>query len=75
MGIGVAGVTLRLSLKKGRYVGHLQWYIISKSPTEWANIYGSGVLGIEDNIFKRVGKKFTEIECLTQGEWIVKFMR
>ena len=27
VGIGVACVTLRMSLRKGRYVGHLQWDI------------------------------------------------
>ena len=36
----VACVTLRLSLRKGIYVGHIQWDIMSKSPTAWANLYG-----------------------------------
>ena len=42
--MGVTRVTIRFSLRKRRYVGKLQWYIMRKSPTAWANIYGAGVL-------------------------------
>ena len=42
--MGVACVTLRFSLIKGRYSVHLQWDSTRKSLTEWANIYGAGVL-------------------------------
>ena len=53
--MGVACVTLRLSLIKGGYVGHLQWEKMRKPPTTWANIYVYGVLGMGDNIFARDG--------------------
>ena len=42
--MGMAFVTLRLYIRKGLYVGHIQWDRMRKSPTEWSNIYGSGVL-------------------------------
>ena len=32
-------VTLRLYLRKGRYIGHIQWDRMRKSTTAWANIY------------------------------------
>ena len=73
--MGLACVTLSLSLIKRGYVGHIQWDIMRKSPTEWANIYGYGLLGMGDTIFTRVGKNFTETACLTQGAWFGKFMR
>ena len=41
VGMGVACVTLRLSLRKGIYVGHIKWDSMSKYPTEWANLYGA----------------------------------
>ena len=40
VGMVLAFITLSLSLRNGGYVGHLQWDIMSKSPTEWANLYG-----------------------------------
>ena len=48
----VAFVTLRLSLRKGVYVLHIQWAIMRKSLTAWANIYGAGVLEMGDTIFQ-----------------------
>ena len=48
----VACVTLRLSLRKGVYVGHIQWGRRSKALTEWANIYGAGVLEMGDTNFQ-----------------------
>ena len=33
MGMGVECATLMMSLRKGIYVGHLQWYIKRKGPT------------------------------------------
>ena len=57
VGVWVVCVTPRLSLINGIYVGHLQWDSMRKSPTAWANIYGFGLLGMEDNIFARDGKK------------------
>ena len=53
MGMGVECVTLRLSLRKGIYVGHIQWGRMGKSKTVWANIYGSGVLEMGDTIFAK----------------------
>ena len=44
LGMGVACVNLRLFLRKVRYVGHMQWDSMSKSPITWANLYGYGVL-------------------------------
>ena len=52
--MGVACVTLRLSLRKGVYVGHPQWEIMRKYQTAWANIYGYGVLEMGDTIFGKV---------------------
>ena len=42
VGVVTSYVTLRLSLQKVRYVVHLQWYSMSKSPTAWSNLYGAG---------------------------------
>ena len=75
VGMELACVTLRLSLRKGVYVVHLQWDIMRKSLTEWANIYGYVVLGTGDTIFTRVGRNFTETACITRGVWFGKFMR
>ena len=47
----VAYVILRVSLRKGRYNRHLQWYIMRKVPEAWDNSYGAGVIEIGDNIF------------------------
>ena len=55
----VACVTLRMSLSKGRYVEHLQWQIMKKRPTDWANLYVAGVLGMGDTIYSRDGENFT----------------
>ena len=51
-GMGVSGVTLMLSLRKGGYVGNLKCYSMRKSPTTWANIYGYGVLEMGEMFFK-----------------------
>ena len=53
VGTGVACVTLRFSIRKGRCVGHIQWEITRKAPTAWANLYGSGVLQMGEYIFQR----------------------
>ena len=63
--MGLACVTLRLSLRKGVYIGHLQWESTRKAQTAWANIYGYVVLEMGDTIFARDGKKFTDIACPT----------
>ena len=75
VGMGVACVNLRLSLRKGRYVGHLPWDSMGKFRTAWANIYGDGVFGLRDIILGREGKNFTETTCPTQGMWFEEFMR
>ena len=72
--MGLACVTLRLSLRKGVYVVHIQWYNMSKSQTEWAYIYEYGVLEMGDTIFARDGKKFTDTACPNRGLWFEKFM-
>ena len=68
-------MALRLLLRKRRYVGHIQWGGMSKSPTVWDNLYGAGALGIGDKIFSRDRKKFTETLCPTRVPWFGKFMR
>ena len=50
LGMGIACVTLRLYLRKGRYVGHLQWDNTRKAPNSWENLYGTGKLGMGDII-------------------------
>ena len=75
VGMGVACVTLRMSLRKMRYVGHLQWDSMGKGPTACANIYGAGVLGMGDTIYSRDGKTFTKTACPTRGQWFGMFMR
>ena len=57
--IGVTCVTLGLSLRKGLYVGNIQWDSMRKFSTAWDNIYGAGVLEMGDTIFTRDGKEFT----------------
>ena len=44
--VGEACVVLMMVLRKGRYVGNLKWDITSKVPTDWANVYESGWLGM-----------------------------
>ena len=73
--MGVACVTLRFSLRKGRYIVHLKWDSTKKSLTEWSNIYESGVLVMGDIIFEREGKKFTDTACTTRSPWFGKFTR
>ena len=74
MVVGVLCVTLRLSLRNGRYVGHLQWDRMRKAPTAWANIYGAWVLGMGHRILSRDSKKFTDTACPTRGPWFEKFV-
>ena len=75
MGMGLACVTLRLLPRKGVHVEHLQQYIMRKSPTEWGNIYGYGLLGMSDTIFTRFGKHFTDTACTNQGMLFGNLMR
>ena len=73
--MGVACVTLRMSLRKGRCVGYLQWYSMRKGPTAWAYLYGLGVLVKGDTIYARDRRKLTETACPTRGPSFVKFIR
>ena len=73
--MGVACVTLRISIRKWRYIGQLQWDIMSKSPTEWANLNGAGAMGMGDTIYARERKRFTKTVCPTRGPRFGKFMR
>ena len=57
--MGVACVTLRVLLQKGRYVGHPQWDIMMKFPIAWNNLYVDGLLGMGDTIYSRDGENFT----------------
>ena len=75
MGMVVACVTLRLTIIKVRYFWHMQWNRISKSPTAWANIYGSGVLGMGKPFFHGDGKNFMETDCPTRGACFGTFIR
>ena len=75
VGMEVACVTFRMSLRKGKYFGHLQWYSKRKFPTYWDNLYGSGVLVMGDTIYVRYGKYFTETACPKRGPRFGKFMR
>ena len=68
----VACVTLRISLRKGRYVGNLKWERMRKFPTEWDNLYGDWVLVMGDAIYSRDGEIFTETVCPTRGPWFGK---
>ena len=56
--MGVACVTLRLSLRKWVYVGHIQWESTRKAQAAWTNIYGAGVLEMGDTIFAKGRWKF-----------------
>ena len=67
VGMVLVCVTLRISLRKGIYGGHLHWGRMSKVPTAWSNIYGYGVLGMRDTIYARDRENFTEIACPTRG--------
>ena len=73
--MGVECVTLRMSLRRGRYVGHLQWDSMRKLPTVWENLYVYGVLVLGDTIYSRDGDGFTETACPTRGPWFGKFMQ
>ena len=63
----VACVTLRLSLRKGVYVGHIQWDRSRKALTEWANIYGAGVLEMGDTNFQGTVKSSLMQLVLLEG--------
>ena len=71
----VASVNLSMFPIKVIYVGHLQWYIMRKSPRSWAILYGSGVLGMGHTIFARDRGKFAERTCPTHGTCFGRFMR
>ena len=75
VGLGVACTAFSISLSKGMYSDRLQWDSMRKDPTAWANLYGSGVLGMGDTIYARDRKFFTEIACPTKEIWFGKFMR
>ena len=47
-------------------MGHLQWDIMSNSPTSWANLYWAGTLGMGDTILSRYEDQFMEIACPTE---------
>ena len=53
IGMVVACTILILSTRKGNYSGHLQWYIIRKSPTELSNIYKAVYCGSWGDIFAK----------------------
>ena len=74
MGVGVVFLSFRLSLRKGVYIGHLQWVIMIKFLVARSNLYGSGVVGMGNTVFPRDGGKFTEIACPTRGGVVLKFM-
>ena len=42
IGMVVVCYTLIISIRKGKYVGHLQWDRTIKFPTEWRNLYEAG---------------------------------
>ena len=75
VGMGVACVALRISLRRGRYVGNIQWDSMRKGPTAWVNLYGAGVLVLGDTINSRDGEKLKETVCPTRGPWFGNFMR
>ena len=60
VGLGVACVTLRITLRKWIYVGPLQWDSTRKGLTARENLYGDGVLVLGGTIYSRYGKKFME---------------
>ena len=66
LGMGVACLTSRLSLRKGVYVGHIQCDSTRKLPTTWANLYGAGVFVMGGTIFARDSNKFTDMACPTR---------
>ena len=72
--IGFSCVTLRVSLRRRRYVGHPQWDSMRKVPIAWDNLYGDGLLGMGYTIYARDGGNFTETACPTRGLWFAKFM-
>ena len=71
----MACVILRMSPRKGIYVGHLHWDSMRKVPIEQDNLHGSGVLEMGDTIYFSDRKKLMEIACLTMGTSLGKFMR
>ena len=75
VGMRLACVTLRLSLRKGVYVGHIQWDSTRKAPMKWFNLCVAKVLGMWDYIFARDNKNFTDTDCLTKGPCFGYLMR
>ena len=67
-------LTLRVSLRKGRYVDNIQWYSTIKALTAWENLYVSEVLGMGNNIYSRSGNKFMNTACPILEPWFGKFM-
>ena len=51
VGMGLACMTLSISLRKRRHVGHLQWNPMQKGKMKWANLYGDETLGMGDKIY------------------------
>ena len=75
VGMVMVCLTLMLSPRKGRYVGHIKWYIMRKTPTAWNNLYGAGVLVVGGTIFARNGKTLMKTACLIKVPWFGNWMR
>ena len=75
VGIGVVCINFKMSLRKVRYVGYLQWDSMRKVQKGWDNLYEVGVLVMGDTINSRSRETFTKTACPTRGLWFVYFMR
>lgn len=74
-GMKAAVLTLRASLRKGKYANHLQWDSMRATPAAWGNMYGAGINSVGGSIMAKDDKKLFVTSCPTRSLWFERFMR
>eukprot|EP00956_Cyclotella_meneghiniana_P007531 scaffold10178_cov23-Cyclotella_meneghiniana.AAC.3 len=73
VGMAVAIVTLNASLRPGKYTQHLQYDSMRNTPTWFRNAYAAGTEYMVDTLYAQDEKKVHATNCVTAGEWFVRF--
>ena len=73
VGMGIAIVTLKASLRPGLYARHLQYETMRKTATWYANLHNAGSAYGVDTLYAKDEKKLHATACLTSGEWYCRF--
>ena len=75
IGMGIALITLRASLRKGKHANHLQWDTMRKTAT-WYKHAWEAITGYEEmsSIFASDNKTMHATDCPTRGLWYKSFL-